>query len=344
MYLTKVIISAKPSIFISGLDLKDDQRPDCSVVIVNTNTRHLLIPCLRSLFDNTEKSSLEVFVVDNNSSDGSVDAIEVEFPQVKLIANDRNRGFTEANNQAIPHCTGRYIYCLNPDTLVLDRAVDILVEFMDKHLEAGAVGSNLLNPDLSLQPTCRAFITPGWMILKHLFPKRLFPKLAGQWFPEYFPHDHIREVDWVIGASIMVRRQTLEDVGLKDERYFIFHEETDWCFRIKKAGWKVYFVPQARIIHYGGQTVSRMWGNKVILEYYKGKHLFLKKNYGSLTLLWHRLFLGTLLSVRLVVGAIKHIVSRSDRDQWQQQKLFLTEGIKLQIRPDVDHAIPPKRA
>ncbi|KPL08192.1 hypothetical protein AMJ86_01665 [bacterium SM23_57] len=327
--------------FVEGLDLKNNDRPDVSVVIVNTNTRHLLIPCLKSLYDTTKQSALEVFVVDNNSSDGSVQAVNDEFPQVKLIANDRNRGFTEANNQAIPHCTGRYIYCLNPDTLVLKNAVDILVNFMDKHLDCGAVGSNLLNPDMTLQPTCRAFITPGWIILKHIFPRKLFPKLAGQWFPEFSPHDRIREVDWIIGASIMVRRETLEQVGLKDESYFIFHEETDWCFQIKKAGWKVYFVPEARIIHYGGQTVSTMWGHKVILEYYKGKHIFLKKNYGSATLLLHRLLLGFLLSTRLLYGYLKHIAGGSNSEEWSQQRTFLIEGIKLQIRPDFSHARPP---
>jgi GT2 family glycosyltransferase len=330
------------SVFVDGIDLKDQDRPDVSVVIVNTNTRQLLIPCLKSLFDNTHQTSLEVWVVDNNSSDGSVEAVRTEFLQVKLIVNDRNRGFTEANNQAIPHCLGRYIYCLNPDTLVLDKAVDILTDFMNRHPECGAVGSNLLNPDMTLQPTCRAFITPGWMILKHFFPRNLFPKLAAQWFPEFSPHDRIREVDWVIGASIMVRRETIEEVGLKDERYFIFHEETDWCYQIKKAGWKVYFVPDARIIHYGGQTVSQMWGQKVILEYYKGKHLFLKKNFGATSLLIHRLFLGSLLSVRLVIGWLKGLLSRKKSEEWQQQKSFLIQGIKLQIHPDFSHASPPK--
>jgi GT2 family glycosyltransferase len=279
--------------------------------------------------------------VDNNSTDGSVEAIKDDFPQVKIIANERNRGFTEANNQAIPHCTGRYIYCLNPDTLVLEGAVDILVDFMDQHPDAGAVGSNLLNPDMSLQPTCRAFITPGWMILKHFFPRRLFPRLAGQWFPEYSAHNRIREVDWVIGASIMVRRETVQQIGLKDERYFIFHEETDWCFQIKKSGSKVYFVPDARIIHYGGQTVSQMWGSKVVLEYYKGKHLFLKKNFGNGALFIHRAFLGILLSTRLAAGTTKRLLGLNNADEWRSRRSFLIEGIKLQIRPDFSHAKPP---
>jgi hypothetical protein len=323
------------AVFVNGIDLKDKDRPDVSVVIVNTNTKHLLIPCLRSLFENTHHASLEVFVIDNNSNDGSVEAVRNEFSSVKLIANDRNRGFTEANNQAIPHCTGRYIYCLNPDTLVLDRAVNILVDFMDHHPDSGAVGSNLFNPDMSLQPTCRAFITPGKMILKHFFPRKLFPGLAAVLFPEFSAHDRIREVDWVIGASLMVRRETIEEVGLKDERYFIFHEETDWCFQIKKAGWKVYFVPEAQIIHYGGQTVSQMWGSHVILEYYKGKHLFLKKNFGATSLWVHRLFLGMLLSTRLVAAWTRKIISTEARAEWQQQRSFLIQGIKLQIHPDL---------
>ena len=224
---------------------------------------------------------------------------------------------------------------------MLDDAVDILVDFMDSNPDCGAVGSNLFNPDMSLQPTCRAFITPGWMILKHIFPRKLFPKLAGEWFPEYSSHDRIREVDWVIGASIMVRRETLEQIGLKDESYFIFHEETDWCFQVKKAGWKMYFVPEAKIIHYGGQTVSNMWGNKVVLEYYKGKHIFLKKNYGSDTLLLHRLFLGFLLTTRLITGSIKHVLGRGNKDEWHGQREFLVGGIKLQIKPDFSHAKPP---
>jgi len=330
------------AVFVQGTDLKDHERPDASVVIVNTNTRDLLIPCLESLFDTTKRASLEVYVVDNNSSDGSVEAVRNNIPRVKIIANDRNRGFTEANNQAIPHCTGRYIYCLNPDTVVLDGAVDTLVDFMDRHPDCGAVGSNLLNPDMTLQPTCRAFITPGWMILKHFFPRKLFPRLAGQWFPEFSAHDRIREVDWVIGASLMVRRETVEQVGLKDERYFIFHEETDWCLQIKRAGWKVYFVPDARVIHYGGQTVSGMWGNKVVLEYYKGKHLFLKKNFGGATLLIHRAFLGLLLSLRLILGTARRLLKPNSSEDWKSERSFLIEGIKLQIRPDFNHAQPPK--
>jgi len=336
-------IAVKSStVFVEGIDLEDHERPDVSVVIVNTNTRHLMIPCLVSLFDTTKRACLEVYVVDNNSSDGSVEAVRDGFPRVKVIANDRNRGFTEANNQAIPHCTGRYIYCLNPDTVVLGGAVDTLVDFMDQRHDCGAVGSNLLNPDMTLQPTCRAFITPGRMILKHFFPRKLFPRLAGQWFPEFSAHDRIREVDWVIGASIMVRREALEQVGLKDERYFIFHEETDWCLQIKRAGWKVYFVPDARIIHYGGQTVSGMWGNKVILEYYKGKHLFLKKNFGSASLLIHRAFLGLLLSIRLTFGTAKRLLNLNSSEAWKMQRSFLIEGIKLQIHPDFNHAQPPK--
>jgi GT2 family glycosyltransferase len=272
-----------------------------SVAIVNTNTRDLLVQCLTSLYETAQGVDLEVIVVDNASTDESVEAVRAGFPEVKVIANATNRWFTGATNQALQVSSGELILCLNPDTVVHPGAVQALVAYLREHPAVGAVGPRLLNADGSLQPSCRNFLSSRNLVLQHLMPWSILPRAwRGRWVLEYWDHEHARKVDWVIGAALMIRSSTLAEVGLKDEAYPIFHEETDWCYRMYQLGWEVHFVPDSRITHLGGQTVKGMWGERLVLEFYKGKHTFIRKHYGRAALVVHRALLSVLLAVRCV--------------------------------------------
>jgi GT2 family glycosyltransferase len=270
-----------------------------SVAIVNTNTRDLLATCLASLYASAPEIDLEVIVVDNASTDGSVQVVQEQFPSVRVIANDVNRWFTGATNQAIEMSTGEFIFCLNPDTVVYPGTVQALVSYLRENPRVGAVGPRLLNEDGSLQPSCRDFLTSRNLVLQHLVPWRLLPR---RWrdnsVVEYWDHRSPRKVDWLIGAALMVRSEVVKDVGLKDEAYPIFHEETDWCYRMYQRGWEVHFVSEALVTHLGGKTVTGMWGDQLVLEFYKGKHTFIRKHYGAAALLLHRFLLAGLLLIR----------------------------------------------
>ena len=238
--------------------------------------------------------------MDNNSQDGSVEAIRAAYPQVKLICNTKNAGFTEANNQALKVCQGEYIFCLNPDTICHEGAIDRLIDYLEQHSEVGMVGPLLLNRDGSLQPSCRNFMSTRRLLVQHLLPwRRISSALAGKISLAYWDHSQTRPVDWILGAALMMRRSCFNDVGLKDESYFIFHEDSDWCFQTWKQGWKVVFVHDARITHFGSQTVGKLWGANVNIEVYKAQHNFIRKNYGSLELFLHRTFLTILLEARV---------------------------------------------
>jgi len=250
--------------------------PDLSISIIDTDNREQTLQCLRSVFANTHHAKLEVFVVDNACTDGSAEAIIAEFPQVKLIRNPVRQGFSTNNNLALSQATGRYLMLLNDDTVVLDRALDRLVAFMDEHLDVGAAGANLLNPDGTRQ---QAFDHPPQALYEALRP-------FSTWLRP-LPSDPHRpcEVGAVCGACMLVRRQTVTQVGLLDTDFDpLYSEEVEWCHRIRQAGWKVFHVPQARVIHYGSQTMNRAPLHKLDMLYAK-KALFFRKHHGP-TALW----------------------------------------------------------
>ncbi len=252
---------------------------DLSVAIVNTNTKELAANCLDSLYKNTRRIGFEVFVVDNNSRDGSREMLEKRFPQVKLISNKENRGFSGATNQALKQAEGRYSLLLNPDTLILEGSIDKMVQFMDEHPEAGALGCKLLNPDGTLQPSCKSFPSFLNLFFEALFLDKLFPRsrVFGGYYMSYWNHDDLREVDQPMGSCLMVRKEVIAKVGLIDEQFFCFFDEVDWCYRMKKEGYRIFFTPQAEIIHYRGQTFKRMplrafwYWHRSLLRYYR-KH------------------------------------------------------------------------
>jgi len=233
---------------------EDSFPPDLSVVIVNHNAAPLLAQCLDSLEHTKGGLSVEIFVVDNGSTDESVSVLQHRYPGVHTIINSDNLGFARANNQALTLCQGRYVLLLNNDTIVLEGALETMVEFMDRNLDAAGVGPQLLNADGTVQPSCMHF--PSFMGSLKAFWRAQFKEQA-----QFIPHiafESVR-VDAVSGACLMLRRQTLQEVGLLDESYFMYAEETDWCYRAKEAGWGIAYLPQARVVHLKGQTAKLYW-------------------------------------------------------------------------------------
>jgi GT2 family glycosyltransferase len=250
-----------------------------SVIIVSWNTRALLVDCLNSLSGELN-GQLEVVVVDNASDDDTVAVLKDQFPWVKLIENQVNVGFAGANNQGIKASIGEYVLLLNPDTVVLSGALETLLKFMDENPGVGAVGSRVLNPDGTLQTSCY----PAPTLARELW--RLFHLDAlwsfGVYHMDDWPSDVNRQIDVLLGACILLRREVLEQIGLLDEKYFMYSEEVDLCFRVRRAGWPIFWVPEAKIIHYGGQSTSQVAG-EMFLRLYEGKLIYFKKHYGGLT-------------------------------------------------------------
>ena len=260
-----------------------------SVIIVSWNTKRLLLQCLESLRGALGTLEAEVFVVDNGSADGSAEAVKATCPDLRLIENRTNLGFARGSNQALRQAQGSYLLLLNPDTRVKEGAIQRLLTFLEAHPEAGVAGAQLLNPDGSKQNSIANFPSLATELLNKSLLRWLFPgKFPGK---ERRYQDPV-EVDSVIGACMMVRRKAAERVGWLDEDYFLFLEETDWCFRIKKAGWKIYHCPEAEVTHLQGKS-AEMEKEKARVEYYRSRYHFFDKNRGSFARM--TLLAGTLL-------------------------------------------------
>jgi hypothetical protein len=251
-----------------------------SIIIVSWNTQALLRACLTKLSGELSGIESEVFVIDNNSADGSAAMVRDEFPWAKLTANDSNRGFAAANNQALKVTTGKYILLLNPDTEVYPESLSTLMRFLDEHPKVGVVAPQLLNTDGSIQDSCRQFPTFLGMSYELLGLSRLFPGVVR--FREYkmldFHHDVESAVDQPEGACLMLRREVIDQVGILDEGYFMLFEEVDWCYRIKKAGWEIWFTPTAKVLHHYGQSIKQV-KTKMILSSHRGLYRFWHKHY-----------------------------------------------------------------
>jgi len=231
---------------------------ELSVVIVAWNAKHYLELCLESLASAPPRRSMEVLVVDNASADDTVAMVEAKFPWVRLIKSKQNLGFAKGNNVAIRECRGRYIALVNPDVIVFAGCLDILADFLDQNPKVGNVGPRVFNPDMTQQSTCRRFPTL-WnnfcsaTRLEAVFKGR--PFFAGEHML-YFAHDRTRAVDVIVGCFSMIRREAFDEVGLLDERLFMYGDDVDWCRRAWKKGWQVYFCPDARAIHDRGKTTA----------------------------------------------------------------------------------------
>lgn len=256
---------------------------EISVVIVGWNAKHYLELCLESLAEAPPRRSMEVLVIDNASTDESVEMIEAKFPWAKLIKSEENLGFAKGNNVAIRRCKGRYIALVNPDVIVFPGCLDTLADFLDQNPKVGNVGPRVFNPDMTQQSTCRRFPTL-WnnfcsvTRLERIFKASYF--FAGEHM-FYFPHDRMLAVDVIVGCFSMIRREAFDDVGLLDEGLFMYGDDVDWCRRARNAGWQVIFCPEARAIHDQGKTTApfpvrfAVAQQRSVLHYWKKHHTFL---------------------------------------------------------------------
>jgi GT2 family glycosyltransferase len=245
---------------------------DISIIIVNWNTRDLLQKCLESIYKTIHDISYEIICVDNASTDGSAAMLQEKHPQVRLIQNEENRGFGAANNQAMLVMKGRYALLLNSDAVLTENALRELFTFMEAQSDAAMACGQLLNADGSKQNSIASFpnlltLLTNTSLLEYLFPNR-YPS-------KRYSHDKPIEVDSCIGACLLVRRRAIEDVGMFDERYFFFFEETDWAYQMKEAGWKVFHVPAAFIYHMQGQSIGRDIKSRI--EFYRSRYQFFRK-------------------------------------------------------------------
>jgi len=252
-----------------------------SIIIVSYNTRELTEQTLNSIYRHKHNLDYEVIVVDNGSTDGSIDMITKEFPQVILIQNKENLGFSKANNVGIKRSRGKYILLLNSDTIIMEDTLKTMFEFMENNPTVGVSGCKVVLPDGRLDKACkRGFPTPQNALYNALKLDKLFPhsKRFGQYNLTYLDEDETYEVDCLVGAFMMVRRDTIEQVGFLDEDFFMYGEDIDWCYRIKRAGWKVVYYPNTKIIHYKGGS-SKKKNAKLIYEFHRAMYLFYKKHY-----------------------------------------------------------------
>ncbi len=230
---------------------------DLSVVIVSWNVRELLLRCLASVHAGlSEGLTGEVFVVDNASSDGSAAAVAEAFPAVQVLANADNVGFVRANNQAIVRCRGRHVLLLNPDTEMREGALGRLVAALEADRQLGAVGPRLLYADGTVQPSRRRFPTLATALVESTVLQRLFARSAivRRFYVADRADDEEQDVDWLVGACLLVRRAAIERVGLLDERFFMYSEELDLCRRLRAAGWRVRYLPAAEVVHYEAKS------------------------------------------------------------------------------------------
>jgi N-acetylglucosaminyl-diphospho-decaprenol L-rhamnosyltransferase len=254
--------------------------PDVSIIIVSWNTRDLLLQCLQSLPAAVGDLQADVWVVDNASTDGSMAAVRQQFPTVQVIENKTNVGFAAANNQAIVRSSGRYALLLNSDTIAFPNSIERLVRFADRHPRAGVVGPLLVNPDGSFQGSFTDFPS---LLNETLNVTGIGRRLYGRWYPNYGSRfaQHPRRVDVIQGACMLARREAFAQVGLMDEAYFMYSEETDWCYRMARSGWELWFTPDATIRHYGAQSTRQM-RQAMVKALYRSKIRFFRKHYGLL--------------------------------------------------------------
>ncbi len=284
-----------------------------SIIIVNWNTRDLLLQCIQSIKDSTKDVPHEVVVVDNDSSDGSVEAVAERFPYVKLIASSENLGFAAGNNLGIAQATGACVLLLNPDTIVMPNSIREMLDFLETHPDAGAVGCKLLNADGTQQESAwTGFPGLGWLLARGLYLDKVLGRRAGSGITV---SDKPCEVGHLLGACIMMPADLLREHGGFDESYFLYLEETDLCYRIRKAGRKVFYVPSASIVHIGQQSSMQAaeWTN---VEFYANAYRFVRK-YGRSGWLARLGFQSAIMMsglIRLALWAFRLIGARSGRE------------------------------
>lgn len=308
------------------------EQPDVSVIIVSWNVSALLRACLTSIYAGLGSLRAEVIVVDSASSDDTVSMIQRDFPQVTLLAQTENIGFTRGNNIGFHAASGRYLFLLNPDTELIGDVVPQMIAYMDTHPQVGIVGPHTLNTDGSYQSTRRRFPTPMLAFFESTWLQPFAPKTLLEQF--YFSAESATatlEVDWVQGSALLARRELYDTIGGLDEGFVMYSEELDWCRRAKATGWKVMYLGNAYLIHHGGKSSEQVTARKHI-HFQQSKLRYFRKHHGrGIAGLLRVFLLGNYLgqialeSVKSMVGHKRTLRQERIRAYWQ----VLRSGLKV---------------
>lgn len=279
---------------------------DVTVAIVNWNTREELRECLSSALRHYRDFNFEIVVVDNASADGSAEMVRREFPGVNLIENRENKGFAVANNQIMREANGRYVLLLNSDTVTVDNSVKLLIDYADQHPQAGIVGGRLLNRDGSFQASYARFPS---LWTEFLLTTGLGRRFIQPSYPSYGEARDPCRADWVGGAFLLARREAIHEVGMLDEAFFMYSEETDWCYRMQKKGWEVHHLPPAKVIHLLGASSAKS-EEPLLRRLVLSRVKFYTKHNNRLMSLFYRTFLASAHLVKAAFWQARSLLRR----------------------------------
>ncbi len=312
--------------------------PQLSVIIVNWNTLKVTSDCIQSLLDVKEISSIEIIVIDNASHDGSVEKLKESFPQITLIANEQNVGFAAGCNQGLEIAKGKYLLLLNSDTIAVGSSLKGMMDFLSTHPKAGAVGCRLLFADGTAQSSHGNFLTPIEFLYRHsliaILIRRFFSRFR-HFIPRLNKNGKPYQVDWLMGACIMMPAEIYKKVGGFDPDYFMYCEDADWCFRLKKHGYLSYHLPQYSIYHYHQQS-SRQRKKFTFIRIFQSINRFVEKNYGISGYKKFRWAVLLDMISRLPIYAFFWLITPKSRS-WQAERLAATfEVIKIYIKGETN--------
>jgi len=309
--------------------------PDVTIVIVNHNRKDLLRDCLNSIEENDV--SVEVFVVDNGSNDGSVEMLEDAYRWIHLIRNRNNERFAKPNNDAIRRASGRYILLLNNDAILRPGSLRELVSYLEAHPDVAMVGPQLLNPDGTIQRSCHGFVSLRTHCFDMVLLDRLFPH--SRYFAAapmtYFDYKTESVVDHVMAAAVLVRRDVLLKIGLFDEQLSVYYNDLDLSYRMAQEGWKSVFLPAAKVTHYGGHTAKPMMDDLTFFrEQYENIFHYYRKHFGKRTVRIYQIMLLVGFLPRAVWWSVLSLFSRSERIS--QMRTFALRTVQLALSTLID--------
>lgn len=301
-----------------------------TISVVTANNKELILGCLRSIYETTGDLNFEIYVVINNSSDDSENAIRETYPDVQLIINKEKLGFTHNHNMVMKEAKGKYILVLNDDTIILDGALNKMVDFMDRSPGTGVLGCRILNPDRSLQWSCGKSYSHK---VEH-FTSGMLRTLLPFFIKDKFYHE-TTEVSWVTGACLMARAEAVRTVGLFDENIIIYFEDGDWCYRMIQEGWKVVFYPHAEIIHYYGQTRKKHLARDTFIIY-QSRLYFFSKHYSNITYQLIRMLTMTEVALRF----LKTSFTKESSESRKKERLELISAYKEVLKFSLNGELP----
>ena len=311
---------------------------DISIVVVSYNVKEYLRNCLESVIRYSSPRRVEIIVVDNHSEDGSIEMVRREFPSVKLTANDENYGFSRANNQGMRQSEGRYILLLNPDTLLWEDTLSVTHDYMEKHPEVGCVGIKTYTASGSVFPNGSSFpaawkVMAKFLMVKKMLPnrwiRRHFSSSMGRLFSYYANREVEREVDMVGGFFMFIRREIIDTVGLMDENYFLEVEDSDWCMRMKRMGWRVKYIPYASFTHLIGKSIDRYrFSQSSFLNEFTNTMRFYRKFYNPVDLMGLRITILMGIFFQVLLTLVSTPIVGWERNQTREKMKAFSEMMK----------------